>query len=482
MVIIVLGRAAQFFLLLLVVRVVTAYLSPVEMGRLSLISAVTAFFALFLVNPIGMFLNRRLHAWDELGQAKHYFKLHWVYLVGVCFVAGVTLAVINYIFAFDSRFNTIWLLVLVCGSLLFNTINQTAIPSLNLLEQRGWFIVLTLATIGMGLVSSYAMVEYYSPSAEFWLLGLLIGQAVFAIVGVWLFFKKLRPERPAKRLTYIHYRLLFNFAWPIAISVGFNWLQTQGYRFFVADSLGLEALGLFVAGYGISAGLVAAFEAVLTTYFQPHFYSRISNSNAVEQSAAWNQYAHAILPSLILVIFLLIALAPELTRFMVGPAYQSASQFVIWGVLSEAARVAAGVYSMSAHAKMKTHLLLLPNLLGAAICIGCVMLLAPSLGAHGVGLARTLAGLGMLVAMHFIMIVALDMRLPLRLLVKSMAMGSGLLLVASVSRWAMGNADIAAAGALIMITGIAFLPMFYWLLFPVLPSNENAKVVITKAP
>lgn len=474
MVIIILGRAAQFFLLLLVVRVVTAYLSPVEMGRLSLITAVTAFFALFLVNPIGMFINRRLHAWDELGLAKHYLKLHWIYLLGVCFIAGFALAVFNRVDAFDFQFNTVWLLVLICGSLLFNTINQTAIPSLNLLEQRGWFIVLTLATIGIGLVSSYVMVEYFTPTAESWLLGLLIGQTIFAVLGVKLFFNKLRPERPVGKLSYSQIRLLFDFAWPIAISVGFNWLQTQGYRFFVADSLGLAALGLFVAGYGISAGLIAAFEAVLTTYFQPRFYSCVSNSTAEEQSAAWNWYAGAILPSLILLIFLLIALAPELTRFMVGADYQSASQFVIWGVLAEGARVVGGVYSMSAHAKMKTHLLLLPNVLGATICIACVMLLAPSFGAHGVGLARALAGLGMLAAMHFLMIVALEVRLPFRLLVKSMVLGAGLLLIAIAARWALNSTHIAAAGALIVITGVVFLPMFYWLLFPFLPRHDLA--------
>lgn len=479
---IILGRAAQFALLLLVIRVATSYLPPVEMGRLSLITAAIAFFALFLVNPVGMFINRRFHAWDESGRAKRYLKLHWVYLLGVCVLAALMLAVLNYVHAFGFQFNTIWLLVLVCGSLLFNTINQTAIPSLNLLELRGLFIALTLATIALGLVSAYAMVAYFEPTAEYWLLGLLIGQIVFAVIGVKIFFDKLGPETSAAKISASHLRVLFDFAWPVAISVGFNWLQTQGYRFFVADSLGLEALGLFVAGYGISAGLIAAFESVLTTYFQPRFYKCVSTSTLEEQSAAWNRYAGAILPSLVLVIFLLIALAPELTRIMVGPAYQSASEFVIWGVLAEGARVVAGVYSMSAHAKMKTRLLLLPNLLGAVVCIALVKLLASSTGAHGVGLARTLAGLGMLVAMHFLMIVTFDMRLRFWLLAKSAVMGAGLLLIAAAGRWAMPSAGIVAAGALIVITGIVFLPMFYWLLYPFLPRHELAAAAAIKVP
>ena len=479
---IIFGRAAQFALLLIVMRVATTYLPPEEMGRLSLITAATAFFALFLVNPVGMFINRRFHAWDETGRARRYLKLHWVYLLGVCLVAALMLFVLNRIHAFGFRFNTSWLLVLVCGSLLFNTINQTAIPSLNMLELRGRFIILTLATIVCGLASAYALVISFAPSAEYWLLGLLVGQTLFAVIGVKVFFDKLRPESAPEKLSKYHLQTLFHFAWPIAISVGFNWLQTQGYRFFVADSLGLAALGLFVAGYGISAGLMAAFESVLTTYFQPRFYKRVSTSTLEEQSLAWNRYAGSILPSLVLVTFALIALAPELTRFMVGPAYQSASQYVIWGVLAEGARVVGGVYSMSAHAKMKTHLLLLPNMLGAAICIALTMLLAPGMGAHGVGLARTLAGLGMLVAMHFLMIVTLDMRLPFRLLAKGLVMGAGLLLLAAGGRWAIGSPGNFAAAALVVLTGIAFLPMFYWLLYTFLPRHELAAMAAQSEP
>lgn len=474
MILVLFGNAAQFILLLLTMRLATGHLPPEEMGRLSLLTAATAFFALFLVNPVGMFINRRFHTWDALGRAKHYLKLHWIYLLVVSAFAGASLAILNNIHAFGFQFNTTWLLILVCGSLIFNTINQTAIPSLNMLEFRGHFVTLTLATIGAGLFSSFLLVRTFQPTAEYWLLGLLIGQTVFAVIGVKIFFDKLRPPVTSPTPNREHLSMLFSFAWPVAISVAFNWLQTQGYRFFVADSLGLAGLGLFVAGYGISAGLMAAFESVLTTYFQPRFYKRVSNNDMAEQSLAWNGYAGAILPSLMLVTLLLVGLAPELTRLMVGPAYQSASQFVVWGVLAEGARVVAGVYSMSAHAKMKTKLLLLPNLLGAVICIALIVVFVPDFGAHGLGLARALAGIGMVVAMHYLMIVVLEMKLPYRQLLKGTAMGVILWLIATGGRWVMGGADgLINAGLLIVATGLVFLPMFYWLLYPFLPRHDK---------
>lgn len=474
MIVIIFGRAAQFALLLLVMRVLTSYLPPAEMGRLSLITAATAFFALFMVNPVGMFINRRFHAWDALGRARYYLKLHWIYLLTVSVLAAACLVVLNKVHAFNFQFNTAWLLLLVCGSLFFNTINQTAIPSLNMLELRGPFIILTLATIGSGLASAFFLVRAFQPTAEYWLLGLLIGQVIFALIGVKLLFDNLQSQVVISTPSRTHFHLLFSFAWPVAVSVGFNWLQTQGYRILVADSLGLSTLGLFVAGYGISAGLIGAFESVLTTYFQPKFYKKVSGNNVAEQSLAWNKYAGATLPSLALMAFLLVALAPELTRFIVGPAYQSASQFVVWGVLAEGARVVAGVYSMSAHAKMKTRLLLLPNILGAVICIALIWTLAPTFGAHGVGLARSLAGMGMLVAMHFLMIEVLEMELPYRMLLKGIASGAAIFLIAMLGRWAMGDkGDMLSAGMLVVLTGAAFLPMFFWLLSPFLPRHDK---------
>jgi O-antigen/teichoic acid export membrane protein len=448
-------------------RVATTLLPPEEMGRLSLITATIGFYALFMVNPVGMFINRRLHRWDTLGRAKYYLKLHWFYLVIVGLLSALSLLILNQFKDIGFQLNISWLIFLVCSSLVFNTINQTAIPSLNLLEFRGWFFTLTLATIATGLICSYLLVLNFAATAEFWLLGLLIGQTVFAGVGTKLFFDRLNPIKPTLFPNKHQLWILFQFAWPIAISVGFNWLQTQGYRLLVFDSLGLVDLGLFVAGYGISAGLMAAFESVLTTYFQPRFYKSVSNDDVHEQTLAWNEYAAAILPSVLLVAFLLVGLAPELTRIMVGPAYQSVSQYVVWGVIAEGSRVVMGVYSLAAHAKMKTSLLILPNMMGAATSIGLIWLLATSMQAHGVGLALSVAGGMMVVGMHYLLVALFGMKLPIRPIYKSLAMGIVLLGITTLGRNGLADIDsLSSALLLITLSGISFLFLFYKLLYP----------------
>ena len=467
MILVILGRAAQFVLLLFANRMATEFLPPVEMGRLSLITAATGLFALFLVSPVGLFINRRLHAWDDLGRARRYLTLHWLHLLVVCMVAAATLLVTQQLGIFDFGFTISWLLLLVCGSLFFNTINQTAIPSLNLLGFPGLFMTLTLGTIATGLLASYLCVQFLGATAEYWLFGQLLGQLAFATIGVRSFFGNLKPAVTPPPLSHANLMAMFNFAWPVALASGFSWLQSQGYRLVSAETLGLASLGLFVAGYGISAGLMAAFESILTTYFQPRFYKSV-NDGAPGRFAAWTRYASAFVPSVLLVTFFLAALAPELTRFMVGSNYQSASQFVIWGVLAESARVLVGVYSMSSHAEMKTRLLLWPNVLGALLCIGLVWLLVPGYGAVGVGVARAVSGLVMLVTVHYITVKVLGMAFPYHLAANGLALGAALYALVLPVRTLVGGNDggYVSAAILMLFAGLILLAMLVWLLLP----------------
>ncbi len=55
------------------------------MGKVSLITTTTALFALFFVNPVGMFINRRMHAWIAAKSFRSYFHLYVGYLTGVSF-------------------------------------------------------------------------------------------------------------------------------------------------------------------------------------------------------------------------------------------------------------------------------------------------------------------------------------------------------------------------------------------------------------
>lgn len=468
MIVIIIGRAAQFLLALATLRVATTLLTPEEMGKVSLVLTTTAFFAMFFVNPIGMFINRRLHAWQASGLARTYLERYTGYLGAVALIAAITLPLVVMPGWINFGIPVAWLVALVCGSLIFNTINQTSIPSLNMLGDSRSFVVLSVTTLAASFVCAVVLVETVEASAQYWALGLLLGQALLAMVGTKIFFAHLRREGAASTaaagMQKKQFRVLFEFAWPVALAAGLGWVQGQGYRYILENQLGLAQLGLFVAGYGISVGLIAGFESVLTTYFQPRLYRDANKGNANEPAEAWQRYAAAVIPSLVLTVALIMMLAPELTRLFLGERFQTASSFVVWGALAETARVLTGVYSLIAHVFMRTRWLVLPTAAGALLAILACLALIPRFGAIGAGIGLTLAGFVVVALMHALLASRAGVGIGMRQISQALAAGAALWILVLSLRALLGNEGWIALAGIIVVAGGAYLGALYWLL------------------
>jgi O-antigen/teichoic acid export membrane protein len=397
------GRAAQFLIALATVRIATTLLSPVEMGRASLIVTTTGFFVFLLINPVGMFINRRLHAWHAQGVGRQHLLAFGGYLFGVAAIAAVCLPLLKVSGAADLGLPLGWQIALVCGSLIIYQINNTAVPLLNLLGYGSAFIVLSIATVAASLIFAASLAWLVLPAAQYWLLGIMVGQAAVGLLGTNMLFHRLHePAGKHHGITIDRRRVatLLGFAWPVSVAAVLGWIQGQAYRYLLGGELGLSTLGLFVVGYGISIGIISAFESVVTAYFQPRLYKDVSNGDSLGQSKAWSVYGRAMIPSLLLTAVLVVVVAPELSRLFLGRQFQSAAKYVAWGALADVTRAIVAVYSLVAHVKTRTKWLVMPNLIGAAISIGLCLVLIPRIGAVGVGLSLALAGIAVVATMH----------------------------------------------------------------------------------
>lgn len=467
MITIIFGRAAQFLLALVMMRVATTLLSPEEMGRVSLVVTTTAFFAFFLISPVGMFINRRLHAWQANGTARQYLTNYVTYLLLVALVAAAGMLLLYVTGVVDFGVSIGWMILLVCGSLIFSTINLTAIPSLNLLGDSGRFVLLSIAMIASSFACASLLVLMAQPSAQYWLFGQLLGQTFIGAIGVKVLFARLQQPRILNAPPTIHRRhlqALFNFAWPVAIAAGLGWLQGQGYRYIMAEQLGLAQLGLFVAGYGISAGVIAGFESVLTTYFQPRLYRDVNMVDPTGHAQAWHCYAAAVIPSLLLTVAFIVMLAPELTRIFLGENFQSAADYVIWGALAEAARVLIGVYSLIAHVYMRTRWLILPNIIGAVLSIMLCALLIPSYGAVGAGIGLVSSGFAVVMTMHVLLTKWVGGGVPIRAIVTAGVLAAILWGWEIVLRYFLDAAGRWFVIEILVTVGISYLLLQYFIL------------------
>ena len=463
-----LGRLAQFFIAFAMLRVVTTLLSPEEMGTVALTLTTVAFFAMFLVNPVGMFINRRLHAWQANGMARAYLERYVCYLMGVALFAAVSLPLFNLSGLVNFGMSLSWLVTLVSATLLFNTINQTSIPSLNMLGDARGFTFLSVATLVVSFVCAVALVNTMQKSAQYWVLGLILGQMLLGVIGSKMLLAKLKPLNDSATISptisRLHIRVLFHFSWPVALAAGFGWVQLQGYRFIMESQLGLAQLGLFVAGYSISSGLISSFESILTAYLQPRFYRETNKDLPSDQAKAWRQYASVVMPSLILTVILIITLAPEFTRVLLGERFQEAASFVVWGALAEAARVLCGVYSLIAHVYMRTRWLIVPNAVGAALSLVLCVLLLPELGAQGAGIALSLAGFVVVAMLHILMTPRAGGSLHIHVIVWTVLASASLCLAALAIRALFNTVGSEEVICVIGATGLLYLGLMYSLL------------------
>jgi hypothetical protein len=261
--------------------------------------------------------------------------------------------------------------------LVFSTLNQTLIPSLNLLGHRTLWLIFSTLTLWISLAASLLLV-HSKPSAELWQSGQIFGFLCgLALVAPW-FFKSISKAAPSQQNAGSRFdaddspKKIWAFTAPLTLMVGLNWCQFQSYRLYVGHWIALEDLGRFVGVYALIAGLMAAFENLIQQYFYPQLYSESTAGDGATGAGsapriAWRRYASVAIPTSLIGGFTLIAVGPALVRLMLAPAFQSAVGFVLVAAIVETARIVSNIYGMAGHVTLKTQTLLIPQVLGTAL-------------------------------------------------------------------------------------------------------------------
>ncbi len=419
------SRLIQLLLVLVGVRAMTTLLPPDEVGKVALIGAVTTFCALFLVSPLGTFINRRLHSWHRNGTLRAYFRVYSIYLFALASLCAVVLmlAMQQRYVALDSPVAGV--MAVVWASLFLGTLQQTYVPSLNMLGRNNEFAALNLMGPAIGLALSIGLVWFFNArDAVTWLIGVALSQLMLYLIASRIFFSK----ELGRESVYIDRKKLtglWRFSWPVALTLACTWLQFQGYRFVLADYAGYAALGYFVAGYGVAAGLFGAFEQVVMSWFMPRFY-RQANGLGEDSGTAWVNYAACVLPLSVLCFGAVFSLADLWVSGMLGPAFQNTQIYVQLGAMSEWLRVVLSVYGLVAHQSMRTRTLVLPQLVGALIALGLVVWVAATGNFQQVPLAFAAGSLVSFVLLR-------------------MALGRGATMSAQGQRWLAASLSCCAA-------------------------------------
>ncbi len=377
------GRAAQAVLTLAAFRLLTAFLSPAEAGGVYLILSVAAFFGMFALNPVFMYLGRKLFVWHDSGSVSEHLFGYNLYSVAVSLSALPVVFWLWKLFGVGAGLpGLVFALAVACYTYALNW-NQVFLPFLNTLGHKSSFVLLTLAASGLGLFFSVAAVHFNAPSALWWMSGQIAGIGLSAILGFYVFRKK-APEPPgaaARSLAYANKSVLLNvagFAGPLAGAAFFIWAQAQAYRIVVEKISGPEFLGYLAVGFSIATSVAGILESLVQQLYLPVFYRQITGADREARGAALAELAAKTIPVYLIYLFFLVGTSEYLASFLVAEKYRGVFVYARYGALIEFFRMTANILASAAHSEMRTGALIKPYFFGGVSAVAGVCLAALS--------------------------------------------------------------------------------------------------------
>ncbi len=376
------GRVAQALLAIASLRLLTALLSPAQIGSMFLMLSFASWFGLFLISPVGLFINRNLHRWHCEKVLLERFQVFNLYVIAVSMLALPLIFGGKVFLNLGSGIPLFHFIAVVALYICVSTLNQTVVQALNMLEHRGAFVGLSVLTTALGLLFSVGISIFAGKTAYCWLYGQVLSFFVVYIPAR----IKIRTLEPApagghsaglSALSCAGLGPLWRFAAPLAIATCFMWMQTQSYRLIVEKFIGAEFLGYFVVGLSIATSLAGIVESLVHQFYYPGFYKQIQGAGKAERIEALSGLAKKTIPVYLMLLLFTVFMSQHLARLLVNPKFQTVWKFAAIGALIEFFRMITNIFSAAAHSEMKTSALMWPYFWGglftsAAVLAACL--------------------------------------------------------------------------------------------------------------
>jgi hypothetical protein len=354
-------------------------LSSGEVGNVYLVNSIVAFFGFAMVNPVGSYMARKMHAWYREGSILHTFNVFNVYLIGISVMSLLVVFLLRRGFGIASGMSLSLLLPLIMLLIYASSWSQIVIPAMNILGYRISYVIFYTLTLAVGLLLSVLLIWWCKATAFWWLGGQLISLLLISLGGYLYFRRYVNGNRTAvpsetRLLSRHNLQRILLFVAPLSITTSLMWLQNQSYRLIIEKNIGLEFLGMMGLGLSISSNIATALESFVSQLYYPVFYREISTAEPEKRVAAWNRMGQLILPLYVALALMVTALAPFLATILVHRNFVCIFRFIMFGAWIEFFRMTALTLTIVAHAEMETRSLVRPYLCGGIVALAGVLL------------------------------------------------------------------------------------------------------------
>jgi len=386
------GKVLQVIVALASIKLLTVMLSQKEVGNYYLLLSVLSLFNFSFLNPLSQYYGRHLIHWRANENI-----LNATIIILILRMVAIILSVsaaffIFYFFEYEKHYEIENFLFFIFLSLVAG-VHGVLLSAVNNLGDRISFTIYGVLTLAVGLLFSVFMILFNNASGMGWLYGVAISQLIFSVFLYRLVVKNnsfsLKVIIGSFRKTYV--KKVFFFVVPVAVTLFFQWGQSQSYRFIVESKYSIEALAFIGVGLAISAALFGVIESLATQYYNPLYLRKITHANTKDRAAAWNELANYMMPIYLVFTLYVIALSPYLTKLLVASKFHDSYVYVMIGAVIEFFRVAANLVYKVSQSEVKTNTTVIPYAVGFIFTISSLLLFDMSQQLWGIPLLIALA-------------------------------------------------------------------------------------------
>lgn len=419
-IIIFLGKLVLMLISIVSIKVTTELLTPYEMGNIYIFGVILSFFILFLINPITQYFFRFMNEWKKKSLVDIIFLLN-IYFLFIS-LSSLLIYPLYAFFNIGNGFDFKSLFLLLFFMIYFQTLNQFIIPVLNMLHYRLSFTILTVLTSLGSLFFAYIFVKLFGNSAQNWLIGIVLSNCIFMIIGFIILRNKLNDKFNGvfynlKKITKPKIKSILIFVIPLSIATLFMWLQNSGYRIVVEQKLGLEFLGFLGVGMAVSSQIASVVESIVMQYFHPIYYQKITNVTLEDRKKAINELINKVLPIYFMLTIFLTFFAKYIVEILVAEKYFEAYIFAVFGIWIEFFRMTTNLFGNISQSEMNTKKFMIPYIIGSILTI--ILVYLSSIHSEYklyLPLALVIGGFFTMIIMYFSMKKLIDFEINYRLI------------------------------------------------------------------
>lgn len=334
------GRAIQAVLSLAILKLLTNFLTPEDVANYYFVVAASVGFALVMLNPIGMWINRHIHEWKHKYSARTIFAKYLILHSSVAAIGVVVTIAFNRLLGLNENVSELALALGVGGSLLFQCLYQALTGIHNILGSKTSYSLGIAGGQILIFVAACSALLLRPTTLEVWFTCLYLGYALALSIFVYLLKSEITGRDSAKIGQLIQPAELISFCLPVIGVTLCAWVQTQGYRVMLSAMDRMETLALMAVGLGLAANIGTTAEAIVQQYLVPDFYKALADDMKRAKQVWLEQLAKVIL-------FMGLAcggmsfFSHLILKVLTNDVYVAGAYFVRWGAWIEFFRILA---------------------------------------------------------------------------------------------------------------------------------------------